>query len=408
MRNQTQAQIQRRIQNPAAGQVKRGVGCCGLAAIVCAAMVLGGCGGEQKRAEQMTSYSANASQSEKPQLFTVPQDQMSHVKVVTVQPSSFVQTLRFSGAVAFNAFATTSVITQVGGPVSRILVVPGNYVKEGQPLLEVSSPDYSQIRAVYLKARDAARLADKNYARAQDLYAHQAIAERDLQQAESDKNQAHVDLESAEQSLRILGVPKPEGVEAASLTAEIPLLAPISGEVVERLVSPGQVIQAGATQAFTISDMRTVWVMANIYQDDLSVVKVGDDVTVQTDAFPDVFHGKISFIGAALDPNTRTMQARIVVDNKGDKLKKDMYVTVSVTAGTVKNALTVPDAAILRDEENQPFVYVLNGSNEFGRRGVDIGSSNNGQTQIRSGLKPGDQIVGDGSLFLQFANSLQR
>ena len=380
--------------------------CFGCAAL--AGVLLAGCGEETKKADQMTSFSNNEAKTGKPQLFTVPQDQMSHVQVVTMQPASFVRTLRFSGAVAFNAFKTTAVITQVGGPVAKILVVPGAQVKQGQPLLEVSSPDYSQIRAVYLKARDAGRLADKNYERAKDLFAHEAIAERDLQQAESDRNQAHVDLESAEQSLRILGVPKPEGVETTSLTADIPLLSPIAGEVVERLVSPGQVIQAGATQAFTISDMSTVWVMANIYQDDLSVVKVSDDVSVTTDAFPDVFHGKISFIGAALDANTRTMQARIVVDNKNDKLKKDMYVTVTVTAGTVKNALTVPDAAILRDEENQPFVYLLNGSSEFGRRGVEIGSSNNGKTQINSGLAPGDKIVGDGSLFLQFANSLQR
>jgi membrane fusion protein, heavy metal efflux system len=325
-----------------------------------------------------------------------------------VTPASFVRTLRYSGAVAFNAFKTTSVITQVGGPVSRILVVPGEHVKQGQPLLEVSSPDYSQLRAAYLKARDIYRVADKNFARAQDLFQHQAISERDMLQAESDRSQAAVDVESAEQSLRILGIPKPEGVETKSLMAEIPLLAPIDGEVVERLVSPGQVIQAGATQAFTISDMSTVWVMANVYQADLADVKIGDDVSVQTDSYPDVFHGKISYIGAALDPNTRTLQARIIVDNKGEKLKKDMYVTVSVTAGTVKNAITVPDSAILRDEQNQPFVYVLNGSNEFARRGVDIDASHDGRTQIRDGLAPGDRIVGDGSLFLQFANSLQR
>lgn len=379
-----------------------------LSAIV-AVSLLAGCSSDQReKADQMTSFSANTSNSTKPHLFSVPQDQMSHVQVVTLQPSNFVRTLRFSGAVAFNAFKTTSVITQVGGPVSRILVVPGVQVKQGQPLLEVSSPDYSQIRALYLKARDTTRVADKNFARAQDLYAHQAIAERDLLQAESDRNQAHVDLESAEQSLRILGIPKPEGVESASLTAEIPLLAPISGEVVERLVSPGQVMQAGATQAFTISDTSTVWVIANIYQADMADVKVGDDVVVTTDSYPDIFHGKISFIGAALDATTRTLQARIVVDNHGDKLKKDMYVTVTVTAGAVKNALTVPDSSILRDEENQPFVYLLNGQNQFARHSVEIGASHDGRTLIQSGLASGDRIVGDGSLFLQFANSLQR
>ena len=105
-------------------------------------------------------------------------------------------------------------------------------------------------------------------------------------QAESDRNQAHADLESAEQSLRILGIPKPESTEQATPLSEIPLLAPIGGEVVERLVSPGQVLQAGATQAFTISDMSTVWVLANVFQSDLASVKVGDAVTVQTDAYP--------------------------------------------------------------------------------------------------------------------------
>jgi RND family efflux transporter MFP subunit len=189
--------------------------------------------------------------------------------------------------------------------------------------------------------------------------------------------------------------------------AEVPVRAPISGEVVERLVAPGQVLTAGATQTFTISDMSTVWVLANIYQGDLAFVKNGDDVSVQTDAFPDTFHGKISFVSPALDPTTRTLQARIVVQNPGEKLKKDMYVTVIVTAGSVANAIAVPDAAVLRDDENQPFVYVASASNQFGRRQVDIGNSQSGQTQILKGLSPGEIVVGNGALFLQFANSLQ-
>ncbi len=108
-----------------------------------------------------------------------------------------------------------------------------------------------------------------------------------------------------------------------------------------------------------------------------------------------------------MDPNTRTLQARIVVDNPGEKLKKDMYVTATVTAGTISNAIAVPDASVLRDDENQPFVYVANRSNQFGRRSVDIGESQNGQTQILKGLAPGEKVVGNGSLFLQFANSIQ-
>jgi cobalt-zinc-cadmium efflux system membrane fusion protein len=380
-----------------------------MAAAIALVFALAGCGSDPgQHASDMTSFSARQSRSTTPEIFTIPADQMSHVQVVTIQPTKLTRTLRLTGAVAYNAFKTTPVITQVGGPVSRILVVPGEHVRQGQPMLEVASPDYSQLFAAYLKARDTFRVADKNYARAQDLYQHNAIAERDLLQAESDRNQAQADLNASEQAVRILGIKNPENLASAPASAEIPLLAPIGGEVVERLVSPGQVLQAGQTQAFTISDMSTVWVLANVYQAELAYVKTGDNVVVQTDAYPTSFHGKISYVSAALDPNTRTLQARIVVNNPGEKLKKDMYCTATVTAGAIENAIAVPDAAVLRDDDNQPFVYVEMGPNQFGRRAIEIGGNEGGRTQILKGLSVGEKVVGDGSLFLQFANSLQQ
>ena len=362
---------------------------------------------DREHANQMTSFSATAATSAVPQLFTIPEDQMSHVQVVTAQPTRLTRTLRLTGAVAYNAFKTTPVITQVGGPVSRILVVPGQQVKVGQPMLEVSSPDYSQLLDAYLKAADSYRLADRNYTREQDLYQHHAVAQRDLEQAESDRNQARADLNAAEQGMKILGIKNPSELAKNSASAQIPVLAPISGEVVERLVSPGQVVQAGQTQAFTISDLSTVWVLANVYQADLASVRSGDDVVVQTDAYPGTFHGRISYVSPALDPNTRTLQARIVVENPGEKLKRDMYCTVTVTAGSISNAIALPDSSILRDDNNQPFVYVAIAANQFGRRDVEIGQSENGRTQILKGISVGERVVGDGSLFLQFANSLQ-
>jgi membrane fusion protein, heavy metal efflux system len=372
------------------------------------AVTLTGCSSnDRKGAGQMTSYSANGSPSSVPQLFTIPQDQMAHVQVVNVQPTKLTRTLRLTGAVAYNAFNTTPVITQVGGPVSRILVVPGQHVKIGQPMLDVSSPDYSQLLDAYLKAADSFRLADKNWVRAQDLYQHHAIAQRDLEQAESDRNQAQADLNAADQGMRILGIKNPGDLAKAPSSALVPVLAPIGGEVVERLVSPGQVVQAGQTQAFTISDLSTVWVLANVYQADLAAVRTGDDVVLETDSYPDRFHGRISYVSPALDPNTRTLQARIVVDNPGEKLKRDMYCTVTVTAGFIPNAIAVPDSSVLRDDNNQPFVYLAIGANQFGRRDVEIGESLDGKTHILRGLSPGERVVGDGSLFLQFANSLQ-
>ena len=380
---------------------------CALTAMAVAAMAaLCGCSGNGSNG--MTSFSASRNRSDTPQLFTIPAEQMPHVQIVTVEPHKLTRTLRLTGSVAFNAFETTPVITQVGGPVSRVLVVPGEFVRAGQPLLEVSSPDYSQLLATYLKAKDTLRVASENYRRAQDLYAHHAIAQRDLLQAESGEVGAQADSNAATQAMKSLGIKDPDGVmQQPAAFSRIPLLAPISGEVVERMVSPGQVLQAGSTQAFTISNTRTVWVLANIYQSDLAYIHKGDIVSVQTDAYPDTFRGRISYISPALDPNTRTLQARIVVDNPGDKLKKDMYVTVRVSAGAIPRAIAVPDAAILRNDENEPFVYIESSANTFGRREVAIGESQAGKTQILSGLAPGEKVVADGSLFLQFANSLQ-
>lgn len=366
------------------------------------ALALAGCNQSESGKDNHAGASNSAG------LFNIPADQMSHVQVLTVQPITLTRTLRLTGAVAYDAFQTTPVITQVSGPVSRIAVIPGQIVKRGEPMLYVASPDYSQLRSNYLKAKDAYVLAQKANARAKDLYEHHALAEQALEQAESAEVQAEGDLVAAEAALKVLGISDPNALLTAPPSFEASVKAPIDGQVVEQDVAVGQLIQPGATQCFVISNTSTVWVLVNVYQKDLPYVRIGDQVTIQTDSYPDVFHGRISYVAAALDPNTRTLQARIETSNPGQKLKKDMYVVASVDAGTIQNAIALPDAAVLRDTENQPFVYVDMGNNQFGRRSVTLGESTKGQTQITGGLKQGDRVIGDGSLFLQFANSLQR
>jgi membrane fusion protein, heavy metal efflux system len=380
-----------------------GAACC---AALAAALALAGCGAPEEQANKMTSYSS--ADSNGPSLFTMTPAEMSHVQVYAVTQAPLVRMLRLTGTVAYNGFETTPVISQVSGPVSRVIVVPGEHVRAGEPLLYVASPDFSQTRSAYLKARDAFQLADRNYSRAQDLYTHKAISQRDLEVAQSDREQAQADLQASEQAIRVLGIPNPEKLVTDPPSAEIPVLAPVAGEVVERLVSPGQLLQAGGTQCFTLSNMNTIWVLANVYQNNLPYVHVGDAVTIETDAYPGVVRGRISYLAPALDPTTRTLQARIVASNPGERLKKDMFVTVNVRASTIPNALTVPDSAVLRDSENMPFVYLLNANNQALRRPVTIGDSQDGKTQILTGLQAGDRIIGDGSLFLQFQNSLQR
>jgi len=373
-----------------------------------AALALAGCGGAGENANKMTSFSAAESAASRAELFSLPADQMAHIQIYTLTQAPIERTLRLTGAVAYNGFTTTPVITQVGGPVSRIVVTPGEHVTAGQPLLYVASPDYSLTRSTYIKARDAFQLADKFYKRAQDLYAHQAIAQADLEQAESNRTQAQADLQASEQAIRVLGIPNPESVLTAPPAAELPLFAPLAGEIVERLCSPGELLQAGGTQCFTLSDMNSVWVLVNVYQNDIAYVHVGEDVTIDNESYADAVRGKIQYVAPALDPTTRTLQARIEASNPRERLKRDMYVTAEVHAGTIPNALLVPDAAVLRDTENMPYVYIQTGASQFARRMVTLGESQGGKTQIVTGLQSGDKIVGDGSLFLQFQNSLQR
>jgi cobalt-zinc-cadmium efflux system membrane fusion protein len=375
-----------------------------LAVVVAIMLVFVGC----ERPGSNAANSNGASNSSNPELFAISQDQKSHVQVLPVQSTTLTRSLRLTGTVAYNSFRTTPVITQVSGPVSRVVVVPGQNVRAGEPMLYVASPDYSQLRTNYLKAKDAYALAQKANARAKDLYQHHAIAEQNVEQAESAEVQAGGDLASAQAALKVMGITDPDALVKAPPSFEVPVRAPIDGLVVEQDVSAGQLIQPGTTQCFMISDISTVWVLVNVYQKDLPYVRVGDSVAIQTDAYPELFHGRISYVAASLDPGTRTLQARIETNNPGAKLKKDMYVVGTVNAGTIPNAIALPDAAVLRDNENQPFVYVEASPNQFGRRSVTLGESLNGQTEITSGLKAGDRVIGNGSLFLQFANSLQR
>jgi cobalt-zinc-cadmium efflux system membrane fusion protein len=224
------------------------------------ALALAGCGGGGK-ASKMTSFSTTESPEAKAELFSLPADQMSHIQVVTVEQGPLARTLRLTGAVEYNDFKTTPVITQVGGPVSRVVVVPGEHVRAGQALLYIASPDYSLLRAAYIKARDTFQLTDRFYLRAQDLYAHHAIAQADLEQAQSNRAQAQADFESSADAIRVLGITDPETIVTKPPSPEIPLYSPVAGEVVDRQCSAGQLLAAGATQCFTLSDMSSVWIL---------------------------------------------------------------------------------------------------------------------------------------------------
>jgi cobalt-zinc-cadmium efflux system membrane fusion protein len=344
-------------------------------------------------------------------LFQVPQNQMEHLKIAEVHKAVWSPTVRTTGTVDWDADHTTQAITQVNGPISRLLVDTGAVVTADQPLLYVSSPDVSSAVATYKKARNRLDYSRKTLDRAKDLLDHKVIAQKDLEAAEQDYNDASAEVENDLQALKIFGVTQQEIDQAqnqgAAINPQLAVRSPIAGVVVQKLVTPGLVIQAGTTACFTISDMSTVWVWGHIYDRDLESVRTGDTVELTNAAFRQTFSGTVNYIGSLLDPATRTTPVRIVTKNQAGLLKKDMFVDAVIHTKSGRGVLAVPTSAILRTDDNLPLVYVEVEPGKFAQRLVTIGVQQGTDTELASGAKEGEKIVADGAVFLQFANGIQ-
>jgi membrane fusion protein, heavy metal efflux system len=348
----------------------------------------------------------------KARYFTVPADQLAHLQLANARTTTWEKTVRTTGTVDWDNDHTTQAITQVSGPITRLVVDTGTRVKVGDPLLYVASADVSTAISTYRKAKNRSDLAQRILSRSRDLLAHKALSQRDLESAEADANDASTDLQAALQTLKIFGVDQTDIAEAeqqnGAIRPELVMRAPLAGTIVQKLVLPGQFIQAGTTAAFVISDTSRVWVQGHVYDKDLTSIHNGDKVDERNSSFPQTFHGTIAYIGDLIDPATRTTPVRIVTQNEGSLLKKDLFVDVVIHDKTTQDVLVVPTAAILFDDENLPFVYVQVEQGKFGQRLVKLGSQHDDQTQVVEGLKPGERVVSQGSVFLQFANTYQQ
>ncbi|MEO6967475.1 MAG: efflux RND transporter periplasmic adaptor subunit [Rhodanobacteraceae bacterium] len=332
--------------------------------------------------------------------------QRQHIHLYTVASSTFHKTIDTTGVVDFDNDHATSVLAPFSGPVTRLLVTVGEKVRKGQPLAVVDSPDFASAVAAYRKASATAatarRLADLD----KDLLAHHAIAQREEEQAQTDATGAESDRDAALQALVALNVdPRTiDNVRAGRVVARIEgtIRSPIAGTVVEKLITPGQLLQAGTTPCFTVADLSRAWVMAQIFGGDIDAVRVGDQARVSIDGDSRTITGTVTNVSALVDPNTRSVTARVSLDNPGDVLKKQMYVRVQIQSRQQNTGLLVPVSAVLRDDENLPFVYVVQSGGSFVRRGVTLGYRANDRNDITAGLRAGEQVVTEGGIFVQF------
>ena len=337
---------------------------------------------------------------------TLTADQRQKLRFYKVTPARFHKTTETTGTVDFDNDQATSVLAPFGGPVSRLLVNPGDRVKAGDALAEVDSPDFAAAISAYRKALATAqtlrRVADMD----KDLIQHNGVAQREEEQAQTDAANAEADRDAALQTLVSLNL-DPQAIK--DLQAGRPISrpggrinSPIAGTVVEKLITPGELLSAGTTPCFTVADLSRVWVMTQIFGSDLASVSVGDPAEIMTGMATNSFSGTVDNISALVDPNTRSVMVRVVGENPGDLLKKQMYVRVKIQARQESEGLLVPVSAILRDDVNLPFVYVAQPDGGFARRHVTLGYRTGDQYDIPDGLQVGDQIVVEGALFLQF------
>ena len=335
--------------------------------------------------------------------------QRQHIQLYTVALSHFRKTVETTGTVDFDNDQATSVLAPFSGPVSRLLVEPGQRVAQGQPLAMVESPDFAAAISAYAKglvtAQNARRLADVD----KDLVQHNGVSQREEEQAQTDAANAEADRDAALQTLVSLKV-DPQTIKdiqqgRPATRVEAAIRSPIAGTVVEKLITPGQLLAAGTTACFTVANLSRVWVLAQLSASDQASVGVGDTAEVVTGIGANNFTGSVDNISALVNPDTRSVVARVVVDNPGGFLKKQMYVRVRLQARQDSTGLLVPVSAILRDDENMPFVYVADAGGGFARRHVALGYRTGDRYEITEGAKAGDQVVVDGGLFIQFMQS---
>ena len=352
---------------------------------------------------------AAAADSSKAKAFKVTDAQRARLQIVTLATANFRPTLEVTGTVAFNGDKSTQVLSAISGPVTRLIANLGTEVSPGEALAMVASPDFAAAVATYRKSEAALRNSARILKQDEQLFANDAIARSDLEQARTDNASATADREAAMLALYALGLDATtvaairDGQQAAPVESAI--RSPIRGTVVERMINPGQQLQAGTTPTFTVADLATMWVIASVYTSDISLVTAGVPVDILTDVSPKPVSGRVDYVGAIVDPGTKATTVRIVADNPAQLLKRDMFVRMLVHSRTDRAGLLVPVAAVLRDDENLPFVFIAGADGTFARRRVTVGYRVTDRYEVTAGLAVGEKVVADGALFLQFAQS---
>jgi len=361
--------------------------------LACLAAVAG-CSSQKVDAVSNIAPAVKVEQAPDPNLITVEKPERFPLAVAAARAE--VSELIANGSVAPDVSRTVPVNALSAGRVLEIHARLGDDVQKGQLLLTINSADMSQAFSDYKKSQADEMLAKSQSERAQLLFSHGALAQKDLEVAAETYDKAKVDTQTALDRVRILGG------DPQRPSAVIEVRAPVSGTIIEQNVTAAAGVKSldNSPNLFTIADLSQVWVICDVYENDLAQVHVGDRAQIELNAYPGrTFSGRIANIGKLLDPNTRTAKVRIELPNDRGILRPNMFATVHFVSQGAQMRTVVPASAVLRLEDRD-WVFIKAQGNQFRRTEVHAGAVNaDGTEQVFSGLRAGDQVARDALLF---------
>jgi cobalt-zinc-cadmium efflux system membrane fusion protein len=321
---------------------------------------------------------------------------MANIKIEELNETVLPLIFTATGKVNFNEDQMARILAPVAGQVINLGAKVGDSVAKGQTLFYINSRDAAAAISEHLENHKDLELAEKTYALTKDLYEHQAASLVSLQQAESDLAKAKARAARSENVLQVLGL----NTNEAGMESRVAVRTPLNGKVVERSVTEGQFVQPDNNPLMVIADLANLWILADIYENDLHRIRLGQKAEVTTAAYPDErFVATISRISDVVDPTTRTVKVRFLVSNPAARLKPEMFASVTIFLNEQAKALTVPASAVLT-EGGKTYVYVKTGMTEFTRRPVEVSPDPSGRMRVTSGVKAGEKVVTERALLV--------
>jgi cobalt-zinc-cadmium efflux system membrane fusion protein len=387
------------------------------AALVAAAIALSWLwhSGRAPKSDLGATTSANAEATDAPNAASRDRDsvdlsdsQLASVKVAPLEEREFPIEREAVGSIDFNEELTVQVFTPYQGRIIALFGSVGDDVKKGQTLFTIDSPDLLQAESTLIAAAGVSDLNTRNLARLRDLYTTRAVSQHDVEQAASDQQTAEGNLRAARDAVRLFGksdadIDRIVAQRSADSTLVVP--SPISGRITARNAAPGLFVQPGNTPApYTVADIETMWMLANVAEIDSPVFRVGQAVQVRIGAFPGrVFDGKVTTIGATVDPNTRRVLVRSEVKDPQHELRSGMFANFIISIGTPMRSPAMPIDGVVREGDGTMTVWVTADRRRFTRRTVKIGEQREGYRQILDGVQVGELVATEGALFLSNA-----